>query len=42
MVTTVKDNEKFYSKVQQERAKKAIDVYYLLGMPVKDNFKNIV
>ena len=42
MVTTVKDNEKFYSKVQQERARKAIDVYYSLGMPAKDNLKNVI
>ena len=35
-------NEKFYSKVQRERAKKAINIYYSLGMPAKDNLKNII
>ena len=42
MVTTVKDNEKFYSKAQRVRVRKAIDVYYSLGMPAKDNFKNMI
>ena len=42
MVTTVKDNEKFYSKAQRVRARKAIEVYYSLGMPAKDNFKNMI